>query len=225
MPLRLAALVLGLGLVVLAVPRIMAALYALPAGPVLAALDKPAAAQPTPAQLVQAQRALQWAQRWQADARLGVALARIELILAVRQRTAGLDAGPLLDRTIGTARQALHRAPAQARGWLILAEAGLARDGLASPRLADYLAESLRASPYDAWLAPNRTWLALQLWDRLDAPSRALAAEQMRLVVERFGLDYLVAMARQLGAPGPARQALAASPALRARFEARYLQL
>lgn len=220
-----AALALGVGLLVLAAPRIMAALYALPARPVIAALDKPSSPQPTPAELVQAQQALQLAQLWQRDALLGVELARIDLILAVRQIEAGLNARPLLDRTIATAQLALHRGPAQARGWLILAEASLARDGLAAPGLVAFLGESLRASPYDVWLAPNRTWLALQLWDRLDEPSRAIAAEQMRMMVQLFGLDYLVRMARQLGAPDPARQALARTPRLREQFEARYLQL
>jgi hypothetical protein len=223
----LAALAIGLGvaLVVLSAPRIVAELYAVPAVAVIDALDNNRLARPTPADLVAAQQGLGMAWVWQQDATLAVERARIDLILVIRQMQNGQNARPLLDQTIAAARQGLHGAPAQARGWLILAEATAARDGIDAPHVTDYLAESLRASPYDVWMAPNRVWLALQLWDRLDAPTRALAATQIQLAIRNFGVERMVQMARQLGAPEPVRQALMGDPELRRRFEALYLQL
>jgi hypothetical protein len=165
------------------------------------------------------------AQLWQQDADLAVELARIDLIFAIRQLRSGLDPRPLLDETIVTVRESLQRAPAQARGWMILAEATMARDGVDAPGLPDYLAESLRASRYDFWLAPNRAWLAMLLWNRLDAATRDAAALQMRLMVKYSNLESLARLAKQVGDPQPAREALSGDPALRLRFEAIYLQL
>ncbi len=91
--------------------------------------------------------------------------------------------------------------------------------------LTDYLAESLRASPYDIWMAPNRAWLAMLLWNGLDAPTRDAAGLQMRLLVQQSGIAALARMARQVGDAAPAREALMSDPALRRLFEATYLQL
>jgi hypothetical protein len=222
----IAALAMSALLVVLAVPRVVAALYAAPAVGVTGALNRPGVAQaPELQDLLAARNGLQLARLWQHDATQAVELARIDLLLALRQRTAGGDAVPLLDEAMQSAREGLHRAPAQSRGWLILAEAGLARDGLAAPNLTQYLAASLLASPYDVGLAPNRAWLALLLWDRMDETSRRLALVQMRLVADHWNLDMLVRLAKQAGNPQPAREALAGDAALRRRFDAAYLSL
>ncbi len=221
----MAAAGIGIALAVLSVPRIFAALYAWPAGDVIIGLDKINSPPPDVPDLAAARQNLQLAQIWQKDATLAVELARIDLVLATRQLRSGLDAKPLLDETIETVRDALHRFPAQARGWLILSEATLARDGATAPKLAEYLAESLRASPHDIWLASDRVWLSILLWDRLDQATRASAAMQMRSVIQFHGIDRLARLAKLIGDPEPVRQALSDDQALRQRFEAIYLQL
>jgi hypothetical protein len=212
-------------LLVLAVPRTIAALYAAPSVEVIGALNRPGGRAPDIVQLVDAQQGLALARIWQNDATLAVELARIDLILALRQLRSGLDAKPLLDQSIEMAKAGLHAAPAQARGWLVLSEAILARDGLDAAPLAAYLVESLRASRYDLGLAPNRAWLAMLIWDRLDTSARQAAAVQMRMLIDYRGMISVVRLAKQAGSPNPAREALSADPALRQNFEALYLQL
>ena len=212
-------------LLVLAAPRVIAALYAVPAVEVIGALNRQGGRAPEVVDLVAAQQGLVLARGWQNDATLAVELARIDLILALRQLRGGLDAKPLLDQSIEMASAGLHAAPAQARGWLVLSEATLARDGLDAPLLAAALSESLRASPYDLWLAPNRVGLAMLIWDRLDSSTRQAVASQMRILIDYHGMISVVRLAKQAGNPNPAREALSTDPALRQHFEALYLQL
>jgi hypothetical protein len=204
---------------------LVAAIHAVPAHNVIDALNQTGrVAPPDVPDLLAARQGLLAAQIWQDDPVLAVELARIDLILAAREIRNGQDGKQLLDETIELAQDGLRLAPAQARGWLILAEATFARDGLAAPKLVDYLTASLRASPYDVWLAPNRAWLAMLLWDRLDETTRDVAALQIRLVVQNWNLETLIRIVKQTGNPNPARAALAGDPALLQRFEASYFQ-
>lgn len=222
--LALAAVLGAAALAVLSVPRIAAALQAIPAVETLGKLNRVGTLPPDVAELATARQSLALAQHWQNDAALATELARIDLILATRQVQSGQDAKPLLESTIAMARHALHGNPAQARAWQILSEAIFLRDGLADPKLVDYFSQSLEASPYDFSLALNQVWMATLLWDRLEPRTRALAAAQMRVVVQRFKLETLVGIAKQLGNPNPAREALSGDRELRERFEALYLQ-
>jgi len=220
------ALLMAAALVVLAVPRVIAGIYAVPAREVIGALNQGGRVSvPIASDLVIARQALHMAQAWQNDAVLAIELARIDLLLAARDINSGQDGRQLLDEVIEVAQDGLRRAPAQARGWMILAEATLARDGVAAPKLVDYLTASLNASPYDVWLAPNRAWLAMMLWDRLDARARELGGLQMLLVVKNWNLEILLRIAKQVGDPNPAREGLSVDPALRQQFEAAYFRL
>lgn len=219
--LPLLALALGLALIVVAFPRLMAAIYAAPTSAVALKLDREPATV-TPAELLAARRALQLALAWEDDGVLAVRLARVDLVLAAREFRAGGDPLAFVDDTIEAARRGLTAAPAQARGWLLLAEATLARTSDPGA-IVPFLLQSIAASPHDVWLAPNRAELGVRAWPWLDAKARAAVAEQIRLTSMRWP-DSTVEIARRAGDPGPVREALASQPAVLRQFDVRYLQ-
>lgn len=215
------ALVLGLALIAVAFPRLMAALHAIPANPVLRQLD---ASDPTlaPSQLLAARHSLRLAAAWEDDGATYVRLARVDLSLAAREHRAGGNPLPLVDETIVAARRGLASAPAQARGWLLLAEATLAKTGDPGT-VAPLLLEAIRASPHDVWMAPNRAELGLRAWPWLEPAAREMVAEQIRLTAWPR-VDRAVAMARRTGDPGPVREALSGDPEKLRQFDVLYLQ-
>lgn len=215
------AAALGLGLIVLAAPRLVAALYAAPATATLAKLDRNDATL-TPGELLAARQALRLALVWEDSGTASVARARLALALAAREYRAGGDALPFVEETIDAARHGLVRAPAQTRGWLLLSEAMLARTsdpGASAP----FLVEAMRASPHELWQAPNRVELGLRAWPWLDAAARQALGEQIRLTAERWP-DRLVQIARRTAEPGPIREALAHDAERLRRFDVLYLQ-
>lgn len=216
------ASVLGVALIAVAFPRLMAALYAIPASAVLRQLD---ASDPAlgPTQLLAARQGLRLAAAWEDDdGATFVKLARVDLSLAAREHRAGGNPLPLVDETIAAARQGLALAPAQARGWLLLAEATLAKTGDPGA-VAPLLIEAIRASPHDVWMAPNRAELGLRAWPWLEPAARAMVAEQIRLTAGPR-VDRAVAMARRTGDPGPVREALSGDPEKLRQFDVLYLQ-
>jgi len=219
--LPLAALALGCALVVVAFPRLLSALYAAPANVTIAKLDKN---DPSlmPSELLTARQALRYSLAWEADGGTAIKLARITVSLAARQFRAGSDPTQLIDETIEAARTGLTLAPAQSRGWLLLAEATLAKTSDPGS-VTSYLIESARASPHDIWLAPNRTELGLRSWAWLDPQAREVVSDQIRLTAWRWP-DRTVAIARRAGDPGPVREALAGDVEKLRRFDALYLQ-
>ena len=219
--LPLLALALGLALAALAFPRLMAALHAVPAGPVLQNLDRPDA-RPSAGELLAAREALRLAQVWESDGARSVQRARLALTLAAREYQAGGNPSRLVEETIAAARAGLQRAPAQARGWLLLSEATLAASGDPGAAAA-YLVESLRASRHDVWLAPNRAELGVRAWPWLDAEERAMVGAQIAIVGAR-SVERLVAMARRAGDPTPVRAALAGDPDRLRHFDVLYLR-
>ncbi|MGE0151806.1 MAG: hypothetical protein AB7R90_04260 [Reyranellaceae bacterium] len=215
------ALVLGLALVVAGFPRFMAALYAVSANDATRQLD---ASDPGlgPAELLAARQGLRYALAWEGDGATAVRLARVTLALAAREYRAGGNPLPLVEETIEAARRGLAAAPAQARGWLLLAEAMLARTGDPGA-VVPFLLEAIRASPHDIWMAPHRAELGLRAWPWLEPQARALVSEQIRLSALRR-VDGVVAMARRAGDPGPVREALAADAERLRQFDVLYLQ-
>lgn len=217
----LTALALGLALIVVAFPRLVAALYAVPAGAAIAKLDK-SDPRLAPGELLTARESLRLALAWEADGGTAVELARVALSLAAREFRAGGDPAPLIDETIEASRKALQLAPAQARGWLLLAEATLAKTSDPAT-ITPFLLESIRASPYDVWLAPHRAELGLRAWGWLEPQAREAVADQIRLTAQRSP-DRVVVMARRAGDPGPIREALIGDPEKLRRFDVLYLQ-
>jgi len=215
------AAALGLALVAVAFPRLMAALHAIPANAVLRQLD---ASDPAlgPTQLLAARQGLRLAAAWEGDGATLVRLARVDLSLAAREYRAGGNPLPLVDETIEAARRGLASAPAQARGWLLLAEATLAKTG--DPGVtAPFMLEAIRASPHDVWLAPNRAELGVRAWPWLEPETREMVAGQIRLTAASR-IERAVAIARRAGDPGPVREALSGDAEKLRQFDVLYLQ-
>lgn len=219
--LPLLALAIGIALAATGFPRLMAALYAAPATAALEKLDR-ADRTLGPGELLRAREALRLSLLWERDGRREVDLARVALALAAREFQVGGNPQPLVDETIEAARVGLAAAPAQARGWLLLAEATLASTGDPGTA-APYLLESIRASPHDVWMAPHRAELGLQAWPWLDPPARAAVAEQIRLTGLR-SIDRLVDIAIRIGDPSAIREALAEDALALRRFDVLYLR-
>lgn len=217
----LTALALGWALVVVAFPRLVSALYAVPANTTIAKLEKNDPGL-TPGELLAARQALQYSLAWEMDGGTAIKLARVTLSLAARQFRAGGNPALLIDETIEAARTGLRLAPAQARGWLLLAEATLAKTSDPGS-ITPFLIESVRASPHDIWLAPNRAELGLRSWAWLEPQAREVISDQIRLTAWRWP-DRTVAIARRAGDPGPVREALAGDVEKLRRFDALYLQ-
>ena len=215
------ALALAVGLATLGFPRLMAALHAMPAGATLHKLDR-ADRTLTPGELLGAREALRLSLLWERNGATSIDLARVSLALAAREFQAGGDPQALIDETIAAAREGLSTSPARARGWLLLAEATLARSGDPGA-MTGYLMESLRASPHDVWLAPHRAELGLQAWPWLEPPARAAIDEQIRLTASR-SIDRLVDIALRIGDPTQIREALAPDRDTLRRFDVLYLR-
>lgn len=73
----------------------------------------------------------------------------------------------------------LARAPASARGWVLLSEA---EDDERPSDAARALAMGLVLAPHDYWLAGRRVRDAARLWSRLDGEGCRLAMDQARLL-------------------------------------------
>ncbi len=204
-----------------AFPRLVSALYAAPANMIIAKLDKNDPGL-TPGELLAARQALHYSLAWEMDGGTGIKLARVTLSLAARQFRTGSDPTQLIDETIEASRGGLRLAPAQARGWLLLAEATLAKTSDPG-MIAPFLIESVRASPHDIWLAPNRAELGLRSWAWLEPQAREMISDQIRLTAWRWP-ERTVAIARRAGDPGPVREALAGDIEKLRRFDALYLQ-
>ncbi|MGQ0741095.1 MAG: hypothetical protein ACT4OG_02190 [Alphaproteobacteria bacterium] len=78
-----------------------------------------------------------------------------------------------------TAREGLARAPADIRGWVLLASARKAHDPAGAARI---LENALLLGPQEYWVAPRRARLAADLWGHLSDDGKALAARQVRLL-------------------------------------------
>ncbi len=208
----------GAALVAFAAPRAADSVLRAPYGETVAGLSH--TPPPPPDELVDAlanrRAALRDTPATHADiAALALARARALGTAAPRGRA-------LLDLAIAELRAALAEAPAQPFTWAGLAYAQLARGADGAVGAAWQMA--VRTAPADPALVMPRLALGFAAGPRLGADGRALLDEQIRLAARRAP-DDLARFARDHFALGPVRAALAASPALRNRFDQAYLAL
>jgi hypothetical protein len=79
----------------------------------------------------------------------------------------------------GVVRDGLRRAPADIKGWILLAASRKTRDPASAARI---LESALLLGPQEYRFAGARARLAAELWDHLSDDGRALAARQTRLL-------------------------------------------
>lgn len=186
---------LGLALLAMAAPRLVAGLATLPYEDLWnrVAYQRPVEG----AELAAAAQAYGTALEWHDEAYLAADLASLNYSLARGLGFSGDGARAFLERSVAAARRALAGNPGQPYAWLLLS-LGLERLEGPSPASAAALVQSLRRGAWQPRLALPRAGLALRAWPLLDGEARALAAVQVRIAAELdpAGLARLI--------PGPA---------------------
>jgi hypothetical protein len=216
-----AAVIAGLILLALAVPRTTAALDLARAKPVydrLQAGDTGVNDDALEAAIAGMTRAFGRT----AEPQYGNMLAYLHMVHADRTRDRAV-AERRLEQAADVARATLRASPSNLIAWVLLAMALDSRDPRDPATLAA-LVRSIHVAPYDPRLLGYRIALVMRHWQRLDAPSRKLAGGQIRRIGEQ-NMRYLAEVTRDsFGLPAVA-EAMRETPALKARFDATYLSL
>jgi hypothetical protein len=216
-----AAVLAGALLLVLATPRLFAAIELLDARSIAERIQLGDPALP-PQRVEQAALALRYALDWQDDPDLAALLASVRLTQAGQADTPEASASRLA-QAIEAAKRAIRLSPAHPTAWALLAlalEPGNARD----PQFPRALQRAIAVAPYDPRYLNQRVEMACRHWHRIDAPTRRLATVQIRLLAGR-DLKTLAVLAKRSYGLQPVREALAADATLLDRFDAVYMAL
>ncbi|HJQ55370.1 MAG TPA: hypothetical protein VJ890_00600 [Vineibacter sp.] len=211
----------GVALVMLAVPRLFAAIELLDARSVAerAQVDDPKLSN---LQLDEAARALQHALAWQEDADLAALLSTVRLRQASRAETADRGA-ERLTQSSEAAKRAIRQSPAHPTAWTLLAMSLEASDSR-QPQFIAALQRAIAVAPFDPRFLVPRVEMACRFWHRIDSPTRKLVAAEVRILAGR-DLRALATLAKRSYGLEPVRAALADEPALLDHFDALYVTL
>lgn len=194
----LAAGVLGLGLIALSLPRLGAGLDLLIGNAIQESYSRqrvdPVIAD---ADLEQWRQSRLDALEWVDSGTLYYELADIELIAA--RQTGPIEDLDRLEAARTDLLAALERAPANGRGWLMLA---VLNAQLSQPpeAVTASLDASLRTAPYDQRLLGLRLSLGFMYWESADPGLRAMLLAQVGNFAPARQLDVLQRIARQFPA-------------------------
>ncbi len=153
---------------------------------------------------------------------LGVMVAYLHMAQADRTTDRALADERLL-KAANAARATIRVSPSNLIAWVLLAMALDSRDPRDPATLAA-LARSIHIAPYDPRLLGFRISLAMRHWSELDGQSRKLASHQIRRIGEQ-NLRYLAQVTRDSFGLPAVREAMKDTPALKARFDTAYLSL
>jgi tetratricopeptide (TPR) repeat protein len=215
------ALLGGLLLIALAIPRLGAALELARAKPVYDRLQSHDASIDD-ATLEMAIDALRKGFERSSEPQLGSMLASLYKAQADRTADAAL-ATRRYAQAAEAARATLRISPSNLTAWVLLA-ASLDALNPQDPAVVAALTRAIRVGPYDPRLRDLRIMLAMRHWRRLDPETRALAAFLIKRAAQ-LDLRALAVQAREyLGLPA-VHESLQDDPALRARFNTMYQSL
>ncbi len=200
------AIIAGALLVVLGIPRFMAAIVQLPADYIPGKMERGETLDR--AHLIKLASTRRGANEWVSDGRQWIQLGLAQLRQA--EADAG-DRGILLQRSVTALRRGLARKPADGRGWMWLAEAELLRGG-PTPLVARAIEMSIHTMPYDPRHHMARLEIALSVWATLSARGRAAIADQVRIAGRRHSKP-LGELTRQAGYRGLVAKILRSQPA------------
>jgi hypothetical protein len=175
------AVLLGLVLIAMAAPRLVAGLLIAPHDELVRGLSRETIGK-GPA-LAEASADYEAALTWDDEANSAAQLATLDYLLAQSvgfESEAGLT---WLRRTLAAARRAVAGNPAQPYTWVQIALALERLEGT-SERSVAALMESIRRGAFQPRLAVLRSGLALRAWPLLEAEERRLAAGQILLAAE-----------------------------------------
>lgn len=153
---------------------------------------------------------------------LGVMLAYVEMVYADRTTDRALADSRLL-QSAEASRATIRKSPSNLMAWVLLAMALDSRDPRDPAALAA-LARSIHVAPYDPRMLGFRIGLAMRHWSQLDERSRKLAGGQIRRIGEQ-NMRYLAEVTRDSFGLPAVHEAMKDSPSLKARFDTVYLTL
>jgi hypothetical protein len=221
-PQRLAAgLALGLGVLLLwlALPRLMAAAWLALRDPVIHKMNSeaPVAHAELFGLIASRELALSWALDRETQAELGTALAE----LAFREEPAAAARKAALERAVRALEAGLAAAPGSPKDWMQLGYLLLLLEGDPNRKAAEALLLSIRTGPFQTpELLQRRLFWSLAHWAFYDREERREIGDQIRLAW-RVAPGELADLALQ--APDfvdPIASALAEAPGARAQFVA-----
>jgi hypothetical protein len=207
------ALIAGVVLIVLATPRLVAAVIDLPARPVIVEISAGKLLDSRLVAIAADSRAsaLDWVDSGRGRADLGflhfVEARRLGLHDAAGQAHLGNS------RTIH--RQAVSLSPVQAHVWTRLAHTELLQNG-PSARVSTLLGQAIASAPFNPVLVFQRLELCFLTWRNLDPGVRAAAAGQIRFAAS-IAPKRLARLAVERYAMAAVREALLPMPDLRRR--------
>ncbi len=177
---RHAGPVIGLGvgvlILVLAVPRTIAAFQLLPGDPVVQSVrDRKAVSEENLEMSIQTRND---AREWVSSARIQKDLSLAYLKLARREGYGGETGGGYLRESIEALKTGLSLSPADPYAWARLAFARI-KNGSTAADVKRALFLSFLTGPHEKRLAISRIQYAILLWHRLDPDQRALVLDQI----------------------------------------------
>lgn len=178
----LIALVAAVALVVLGVPRTLAAFGARPGNAVLWHIQRGSKVNSKAIERLAESRGA--ALKWSENGRYRAELALAQLLLARMDSRDEAETSELMNQAANTLEKGLARMPVDPHAWTRL---GYARSLLdASPRdIASPLMMSIMVGPHDPKLVFIRLRLALGVWERLTDPERDVVYRQIRYAWKR----------------------------------------
>jgi len=179
-----AALLVGLGLFALTVPRLLGAVTALPAGSILREIRNDQTVSEERLEL--AARALEESRQWSGTPAYTLSdLALLDLLLLQSVETSGIQTHPLLEDALEAQETGIAKAPVGASSWARLADARYLREGL-TPATRDALELSLLSREIDLPLLRFRLHLLLFDWPAPE-PAFAEAVREQIHALTRYG--------------------------------------
>jgi hypothetical protein len=198
------SLLLGVLLLVLSVPRIIAEILMLPGNRVLAMMHD--ANRPSDKELALFIASRQRSLPWSGSARLRTDLGSAHL-LQLRNIAGG---GPRYQEEMAEGRdmlrEGLARAPGNPYAWTKLAYASVL-DQAPPSRVVPLLEMAIRTAPFELPLTFARTLLCFVEWDYFPASTRPILNEQLRLAWGQSA-DEIIRLARATGRIDALREAL-----------------
>jgi hypothetical protein len=214
------SLIFGLGVALLALgaPRLIAAVVMFPGEPILQKVQnlEPVDEEELKILIVSQQRGLSWI----ASGRKWMDLGLAQLLLAEKKDANDPERLNLISSAIKSLRTGLAMAPASPFAWTRLAHAEILKGG-ASPEALGAFRFGLETAPFEPRLAIARLTLGVSLWDELQEVEKQLIFKQMRSTWKSTWKDKtrLTDFALETGRPNLIRAALLKSPKDLAYFE------
>jgi hypothetical protein len=213
------SLIFGLGVALLALgaPRLIAAVVMFPGGSILQKVQnlEPVDEEELKTLIVSQQRGLSWI----ASGRKWMDLGLAQLLLAEKKVANDPERLNLISSAIKSLRTGLAMAPASPFAWTRLAHAEILKGG-ASPEALGAFRFGLETAPFEPRLAIARLTLGVSLWDELQEDDRQLIFKQVRSAWKLYRVKLrMVDFALETGRPNLIRAALLKSPKDLAYFE------